>query len=88
MADTKKVTLTSVKTEVQTWIDTNANIVMEFHKEISQLWTANKDRNLATVESAVRGILADIGRLSESIPKLGTGEVAKNSNPYAVSKPR
>lgn len=88
--DLKKTpaSLNILKADLQSWLNANADVMATHHKTISDLWAGNKDRNLATVESAVRGILADIGRLSESLPKLGTDKISSNGNPYAVSKPR
>jgi hypothetical protein len=82
------VTLTTIKSDIQAWLDKSADDMLRIHNNIDSIYAKEKDRNFATVESACRGILDDIGRLVDSIPTLGTGKIAKSTNPYVVSKPR
>ena len=83
-----KTSLASIKTDLTQWLSINEPLITEYHGRISTQWKANKDRNLATVESAVRGIGIDIERLTIALPKLGTDKVSDSSNGSKFSKPR
>jgi hypothetical protein len=80
--------MTALKTDLTQWLSINENQIIEFHNRIADLWKANKDRNLATVESAIRGIGTDIERLGIALPKLGSDKISDNSSGSKFSKPR
>ena len=80
--------MNTLKVDLTQWLSLNENLIIEYHNRIADLWKANKDRNLATVESAIRGIGTDIERLSQALPKLGSDKIADNSNGSKFSKPR
>ena len=63
--------------------------VIEFHEIISTNWKNWKSRELATIESAIRGIANDLDRLLNSIPgaKLD-GKDESKANVGVVAKPR
>ena len=79
--------LSKIQTECSLWIAVNEPIITAIHDAISVQWKANKDRSLATVESAIRGIGKDIERLSIAVPKLGSDKVSDNSG-SKFTKPR
>lgn len=80
--------MNTLKVDLTQWLSINENQIVDFHNRIADLWRANKDRNLATVESAIRGIGTDIERLSLALPKLGSDKVSDSSNGSKFSKPR
>ena len=78
----------TLQAELDSWLQINLPAITAFHVTIAELWrTSAKDRNLATVESAVRGIGADMERLQGAIPKMGTDKVSDVSG-SKFAKPR
>ena len=53
---------------VDLFVKTHNAEVIEFHEIISTNWKNWKSRELATIESAIRGIANDLDRLMNSIP--------------------
>jgi hypothetical protein len=81
--------VSTLQAELDQWLSVNMPAITGFHVTIAELWkTSAKDRNLATVESAVRGIGSDMERLSLAIPKMGTDKVSDVANGSKFAKPR
>ena len=74
---------------IDLFVKQNNAEVIEFHEIISTNWENWKSRELATIESAIRGIANDFDRLINSIPSAKLdGKDNSKANVGVVSKPR
>ena len=75
--------------KVNQFVKANKQTVLDLHKTISTNWLMWKSREVATVESAIRGIANDMQRLAEALPKAKLdGKDDTKVSPGAVSKPK